>query len=247
MSIANFISRVPRGRTFSVRMALAYLLLAPLVLNGCGSLLPKAGDERDYFVIDDDSTAPQGAPKAPSVDIVVRDARANRFINSHKIIFSSDPTTRGYYQLAQWVEPPPKRVSSILVSKLERCGAFRSVTNANNATFARFQLNPEVTDYYHDIHDEPGIARVAIDVELVNLENRTLIAKKKFEKAVPVEEYSARGAVSGMNAAANQALNDIVYWAADEAHKLGHSSGLGQASPGALEVSPSEDALDGGE
>jgi ABC-type uncharacterized transport system auxiliary subunit len=196
---------------------LLMMLIACAVLGGCGPLFGGARADKEFFVLNDDGYTPKALSSLDPLVLLVRDTKANRFVNSHKIIFAEAPEKRGYYQFAQWVEPPTDRVTLLIVERFERVGVFRSVSRIASSTLGDFQLNTEILEFYHDISRTPGFVRITLSAELVNLVDRKEVVQKKFTCDVPVEVYNAEGAVRAFTIGTNRLLNELVSWTADAA------------------------------
>jgi len=194
--------------------------LTMLFTVSCGPLFPSGGGEKDYFVLIDDESAPKPLSRRWKYRILVRDAKGNRFISSHKIVFSDDPAKRGYYQLAQWVEPPTKQFTSLLLERLERAKLFLTASRLASSALADLQLNSEIEEFYHDTSERPGKVRVRVSAELIDLKKRLPLDKKEFSRILEVSDYSAEGAVTGFSEAINQILNELVEWTNRGAERL---------------------------
>ena len=191
---------------------LILLTLLILFAEGCGPIIAPLSDDMSYYVITDDGTMPQSELGSYSLTLLVRDTKANAFVNSRKIIFSETARTRGYYQFAQWVEPPPGAFTELLLERLNESKMFTSVTRIANSAIGDMQLNTELAEFYHDISKRPGYARVKVRVELVDLHSRAVISQRDFEKNTEVSSYDAEGAVQGLTQAVNEIVNEIVAW-----------------------------------
>ena len=188
-------------------------IVFPILLASCGPLMNFNSDEKAYFVITDDGTLPKDSLTNSGLRVLVRDTKANGFVNSRKIIFSENPATQAYYQFAQWVEPPTDRVTLLIVQRLERAGLFTSVSRLAGSALGDIQLSAELTDFYHDLSaGGKGVVRLRLNCELINLRDHTVLQSREFAKIIPVEDYSARGAVQAFSVAVNEVLNELVQW-----------------------------------
>ena len=189
-------------------------------VSGCGPLIPSNGGQKDFFVLTDSGNQQEPASRRWKFRMLVRDAKANRFINSHKIVFSSDPSKRGFYRLAQWVEPPTKQLTSLLIERLEGAKLFLTVSRLASSAIGDIQLNTEIEQFYHDTSSRPGHVRVRVSVELIDLKRRLPIGKKEFARTLKVGEYSVEGAVAGFSDAVSQILGEVIQWTAGRAEHL---------------------------
>ena len=189
------------------------LISGTCALLACGPLIPAPQDTTTYFVIDElEPTKPTTATAPSNAELLVRETQTSRFLNSNKIVFSDDPTKRGYYQLAKWVESPARRISTLLINRLEATAVFSSVAKLGSAALGNYQLNSELSEFYHDIEDRPGRGVIEISVEVLDLKKRNVINRKRFKKALDVKSYNVSGAVDALTLASNQILDEIVAW-----------------------------------
>ena len=202
--------------------SLLTLLLLALGPSGCGSLLPKDGSDRAFFVLSDEARADKGAASKLDGDarleakrLLVRNTKANGFINSHKIIFGENPRTRGFYQLASWVEPPPERFTLLMMERFEEADLFASVSRLASSTLGDYQINTEITEFYHDISGKPGKIHIRVAAELIDLGRRVVLSSRSFTAVVPAKSYDVEGAVSGFNQATSQVLDEIFQWTSE--------------------------------
>ncbi|HQH25977.1 MAG TPA: ABC-type transport auxiliary lipoprotein family protein [Oligoflexia bacterium] len=200
---------------------LLLVVITAMVAAGCGPLLGVKKAEESYYVLTDNERIPDERLPASRARLLVSDTKANPFINSQRIIFSEDPSRRGYYQLAKWVESPAKRFTLLLIQRFIRAGVFASVSSVGGATLGDLQVNTEVTEFYHNIRTMPGKIVISVNAELVDLIHRVSIKSQLFELEVPVKDYSAEGAVSAFSQGVNVLLDRIVVWAAKNAPETG--------------------------
>ena len=198
---------------------LLLICIVVISVGSCGPLIPPSEVEQSFYVINDDRSSPSEKVLRQNMTLLVREAKGNRFVNSHKILFSEDAYSRGFYQLAQWVEPPTERITSMLIDRIHRAKAFTTVSRLTSSTLGDVQLNMELYEFYHDISSRPGNVRVSIGAELISTTERSVLGEKKFERVVPVTIYSAKGALDGFTVAVNDVLNDIVVWSTTVASK----------------------------
>lgn len=190
----------------------ALTLIAP---SGCGPLLGAQRADQSFFVLIDDGKVSEQTFNRYPLHLLIRDTKANSFINSHKIIFSEETSTRGYYQFARWVEPPPDRFTLLLIDRLERAEIFNTVSRLASSSLGDIQLNTEITEFYHNIDSMPGEVVIRVNAEVLNLGNRKKVLKKNFSKKIEVESYSASGAVDAFSIAVNQLLDEMLTWVSE--------------------------------
>lgn len=196
-----------------MKRALALLLI--LLTTACSLGLPKEGDVRTYYVLQDEQLGEaEPADERFPLNLIVRDVISSSFVSSQRMVFGQDANTRGYYRFAFWVEAPTRALSSIIATRLQATEMFNSVVREGSGTLGDVQLNADLMQFYHDVSAQPGSVKMQLRVELVDLRRREVIGAKMFRVSVPVESYDAEGAADAFNAAVTQVVNDLVGWVA---------------------------------
>ncbi|MEW6133807.1 MAG: ABC-type transport auxiliary lipoprotein family protein [Pseudomonadota bacterium] len=199
---------------------LVWLSLA-LALSGCVSF--GFGGEEDapaivYYVMEDAGRT--GAESAPSpYTLLLADTTAGAFYDTDGMAFSGRAGTRGYYQYARWSERSSKRFSDLLLGRLEREKIFAAVMQSGSSVRGDWLLMTDILDLHHDAAERPGVVRMELRAELVDLKTRRLLARKNFVQTVAVDSYDAVGAHKAFNQAATLMLNDIADWLKELAGK----------------------------
>jgi cholesterol transport system auxiliary component len=192
----------------AVRVAVAGVLVA--ALSGCLSLGPQ--EPQRYFVLEPSVASAAPARTARAATLLVMPTTAFNFYEIEYIAFSRAPGARAYYQFHSWTERPGRRVSELLVKRLERDGSFKAVAAATAGVHGNYVLNTHLTDFYHDAAAAPGSARVVLTAELVDSVRRVLLARRTFDRSAPAAAYDAAGAVLGFNQAVTAILEDVSAW-----------------------------------
>lgn len=204
-----------------LRAAKQLLLLATIIsllfVGGCSFSLGAGVGQRSYYVLNElPSTIKVNTTVAGH--IAVRRSAANRFIDSHKILFTDNPAILQFYQLASWVDTPAEYLTGIVSRKLERSGCFSSVLRAGQGT-TDFVLETEILDFYHDTSDRPGMAVVRIGAVLLDSAKGSVVAKSEFAKTVELSTFDAAGAVLGLQQALNLVVDEMIVWIAQSAER----------------------------
>jgi len=192
---------------------IARALLAGAILTligGCVSLGEQA--PRRHFVLEPRFDTPERSANPRSASLLVAPTSASAFYETTEIAYSRAAGERAYYTQSSWTERPSRRVSELLVARLQAGGAFKAVAQAGSGVQGDIVLNTHLAAFYHDAASPPGHVRVAIVAELIDVSGRALLARNAFEASAMVPTHDATGAVAAFNQATATILGEIVRW-----------------------------------
>lgn len=182
------------------------------LLTGCGLFISSGGRATRYFVLDIRPCSVDESAEPIAKGVLVNDPVSSAFLNSQRVIFSATPETRGAYQFAAWVDPPPKRLGSLIVNRLECSRLFQSVLKNPAYANADLALQTELIDFHHDTSSEPGQAVVKLQAELYDLSSRKVLGSKEISASAPVASFDIDGAVPALSKASSQVLDELTDW-----------------------------------
>jgi cholesterol transport system auxiliary component len=197
-----------------MRKGLPLLALA-VALGGCVNF----GDRPDtpgvvYYVLSD--TAPVAPPtplRADAPTLLVLDTTTGSFYDTDQLVFSRSADTRGQYQFARWTERPGKRFADLMRARLDRLGSYQ-VASAGGYVRGDLLLDTELVEFYHDAASDPGLVRLVLRAELVDLKRRNLLGRRVFEQQVTLGRYDAAGAAAASSIAVSRTLDELAAWLA---------------------------------
>lgn len=192
----------------SIRIAIAVAAIAALA--SCASFGPQ--EPQRYYVLDalPAKAGPVRTPRAST--LLVAPTTASSFYETQEIVYSRAPGVRAYYQLHAWTERPARRITELLVTRLEREGLFKTVAAAVSGVQGSLVLNTHLVEFYHDAADPPGSVKVTITAELMDPALRVLLARRTFDRSARAATYDAAGAVHALSGAVTAILDDIASW-----------------------------------
>lgn len=188
-----------------------------VVAAGC---LPSGGTreaQRFYILEAPESKTPAAVVPRPATLVVPPTGTAN-FYDTQDLVFSRSPGTRAYYQFNSWTERPGRAVHDLLVSRLERSGAFKSVVATDRPVANGLVLRTELEEIYHDAISSPGESRIVLVAELFDSSRNASLGRRSFSQAAPAASYDAQGAVQGFRQALGALLDEVVGWAIEQSN-----------------------------
>ena len=132
--------------------------------------------------------------------------------------YSRAPQQRSLYQYATWADRPSHRIVQLLARRIESRGLFASVAELGHGVSGDLLLNVSIEELVHDTAATRG--RLQLAAELIDRSGRTLIARRRFEAAVPTSQENARGAVEALSRALTTVLDDVMPWLEQTAAQL---------------------------
>lgn len=195
--------------TQAARFALAGAI--SLALAACVSLGQQA-PQRHYVLEAAAGNKPNKPAAVRDATLIVAPMTASTFYDTPEIVYSRAPGERAHYQLSTWTERPSRRITDMLVARLERAGSFRTVAYASSGVQGSVVLNTHLAAFYHDAATAPGQVKAAVVAELIDPVRRTLLARRKFERSASAPAHDAAGAVAAFNEATASLLDEITAW-----------------------------------
>ena len=182
-----------------------------LVLAACASGADHA--QRHYTLVAPIAATPVARNTALRDGVLlVAPVAAAPFYDGLEIAFSTAPGMRGRYQFSHWTEPPAESVYTALASGLARAQLFGTVATPAPGVKADWLLSVRLVEIYHDAKRPPGVARLTLDVEFVDLRRHAVVARRTFTACENAPTHDAGGAVAGARAAVASAVGDVVAW-----------------------------------
>ena len=197
--------------------ALALPAGAPLLalLGACAS-----GDaaRRDFQLLTDADAAAAPPPRAAPLDrVLLLDlAAAPTLYASTRMVYSADGVSRSYFQFAQWSERPSHSLLRLAEARLASTRYFRAVASSSAGVRGDLLLTLRLEDLYLDDSRQPQ-ARLAFGATLIDWRQRRLIARRGFDKAIPVSGPDAAGLAAAAGQAVGLLLGELVMWVARSA------------------------------
>lgn len=193
-------------------MTRAVLLLAPVLLGGCISLLPEPPPPPRIFVLEAGDVA---RAQAGPVDAVVAVATPS----GERSILGSELGWRTGDELAfvaqtQWSSRADTALQSLVVDTLVREQRFHAAVRSGEAR-ADYEVRWEVLDF--EVDSVAMRARFVADVKLIDTRTRRIMAQNIISAEAPVADRSASVAAQALAAAARSGAGQISVFAADAA------------------------------
>jgi len=204
-----------------ILFATTRLLLLPLLLTlgACGSLLPKPAPPPAFFALNAVANRPAVAvavaTSAPT--LIVNPPQAAAGFDSARIIYVRQPHQLQYFAQSEWVDTPARMLAPLLVTALQRGGAFKAVVSSPSAAAGELRLDTEIVRLQQDLDAAGGSAvRFTLRATLVDNLTRKVRGTREFEASVAASADAYAGVVAA-NSAVQTVLSQVADFAAASA------------------------------
>lgn len=194
-----------------------------LLLAGCSLISPVARPEPDAFLLRLDgggegvasggqAAEAQGKKPTGARVLLEQDGSAPAGGTS-RILFVSKKGTLGSYQFAQWAEPPANVFQRVLFDRLRSGGSIADVSTSSGLIAADRLVRFRIDQFWLDSSVESSpVARVAIELSVIDLDRRQTVGLQSFSEAVPVGDPSAEATVRALTEAGGRVVERAVEW-----------------------------------
>jgi len=206
-------------------------LLGALALAGCSALAPTTTPPPSFYTLElardgtvSASPAPAGSGSAPV--LIVRPPHAAAGYDSQRIVYQREVHKLEYFAHSEWVDTPARMLTPLLVTALERSGAFRAVALTPSSAAGDIRLDTEVLRLQHDFTTRPSRVRFALRATLVEERTRLVLAWREFEAEAPAGSDDPAGGVAAANLAVQSALANLAAFCAEAAKQARPAAGV---------------------
>jgi cholesterol transport system auxiliary component len=197
-----------------VLRALALGALLAAALAGCAGLPGTgAGAEVQTFVLSPrQASAPAVAGNGPV--LVVSPPQAQPGYDTPRMVYTKRVHELEYFAHSQWADVPTAMLGPVLVNALSASGRFRAVMGGPANVSGDLRLDIEIVSLQQEFDTTPSHARVSLRAQLIDLENRDVLATRTFEAVQAAPSEDPYGGVVAINQALEQLLDQLVRFCA---------------------------------
>ena len=187
--------------------------LLPL-LASCGGLLPKPPDRKLYRLV----PALDAVKRGPRVNVTLLIATPSSLagIDSKRIALPPSAVSLDYFADAEWIDRPSFLLREAIVDGFEKSRSFAGVSTEGLGLNADFVLDVEIRDFsaIYDSPNAPPRVRVQLDVEIVTMRGRSIVAETSLSREVTAQGNDVPAVVMAFNQAVGNIVADLAMWTA---------------------------------
>jgi cholesterol transport system auxiliary component len=195
----------------------AAALATAFAASACQGLIPGASrDPPRLYELTPKSTFDPTLPRVRS-QLVVESPDSASGLQTSRIAVKQKPTTLDYYARSEWTDLAPRLVQTKLIESFENSGKIVSVGREGSGLRSDYILKSELRHFEAQLYDsEKPLIRVVVNVKLVRMPAREIVANRSFERTQKVDAADIDKLVEGFDEALGGVLKRIVEWSIRE-------------------------------
>ena len=175
------------------------------MLAGCAGLRPPETADLSIYVLDARPAVDTRVPQRNAV-LAVGTPRAWPGFDTPRIAYVRQPYELDYFATGRWADAPARMLGPLIVHALEHGGGFHAVVHSVSMVASDVRLDTELVRLQHEFLGGPSRVRIELRAQLIDMNDRRVIAARDFEETEPA---AADNVYSGV-AAANRALERVL-------------------------------------
>lgn len=210
MKATNKLSVAHVCRLFAVGLSL-------VAVCACSALRPTVTPPPAFYSLDSTRGAAPAAAPAAAPTLIINPPSAAAGFDSPRIIYVRETHKLEYFAHSEWVDPPARMLTQLLVAAMESTGAFRAVVLTPSAAAGDLRLDTEIIRLQHEFQTQPSRVRFTLRAYLVDDKTRRVLAWREFDAAVPATSENPYGGVVAANRAVQTVLENLSAFCAEAA------------------------------
>jgi len=203
-------------------LALAFALV--FALTGCVELPGSKTKPPRLYVLSPKSTF---SDKIPAVkwQLLVDTPVAPAGLSTARIAMQDSPYELRYFQDANWTDFAPQMVQALIIESFENSKRIVSVGRDQIGMRSDFQLKTELREFQAEYDrrmppdttslgpkEAPPWARVRINVKLVRMPQREIVATQTFDRRIQANTNTMADIIEAFDSALGKVLKSVVSW-----------------------------------
>jgi len=200
------------------RLVTTGLILA--LVSGCSALQPKATPHPAFYSLDSGRTETPGNVTSPQIlppsalTLIVNPPHAASGFDSQRILYVRTDHQLEYFAHSEWVDTPARMLAPLIVSAVERSGAYRAVVLTPSAAAGDLRLDSEIVRLQHEFGSQPSRVRFTLRAYLVDNSTRRVLAWREFDITESSLSEDPYGGVIAANRAVQKVLQQLAEFCA---------------------------------
>jgi len=189
-------------------MKIVFIFIA-LILVGCGGF--KELEPMNYYTINSSYNL-STKHKYPNKTLKVSYPLALNRVLAYDMNFEYIGGLKGSYQNSQWREPLNKLIRANIINTLNSAKVFKATIPVESTVMEDYRLEITVNKFKNVIENNISYAVVDMDISLVNMDNLSIVKRKKFKYKESSNSLNAKGYVDAVNRVFKKLDKELIDW-----------------------------------
>jgi len=135
-------------------------------------------------------------------------------LDTRRIALSHSPVSLDYFADGEWTDPAPRLVQTALLESFENSHTVTALDRETIGLSADYVLKSELRHFEaaYEAPDAPPQVWVVINVRLVKMPERRIVAEQSFEARYPAAGNNIRDIVLAFDEALGKVMKETVTW-----------------------------------
>ncbi len=201
-------------RALTRRRLLRTALTLPLaaLATACELAVPGQGPPPVLYRLTPKSTFSEDLPRV-DWQLILEVPVADAGLNTTRVALLQTPTQLEYYARSSWTDRAPLMVQTLMIESFENSGRIVAVGRESVGLRADFILKTELREFQAEYHgaEKPNV-RVGINVKVVEMPRRTIVASRSFAAEAKAEADTMTEIIAAFDVALGKVLKHLVEW-----------------------------------
>jgi cholesterol transport system auxiliary component len=186
---------------------------AALSVTGCTGFLPGSGEGPQLYVLTPKTTFSPDLPRA-NWQLLVDVPLAPAELDSDRIVLQHSSYTIDRFANSAWPDRAPVMVQTLLVESFESTGKITAIGRESVGLRADYVLKPELRKFtaVYDTAVGGPLASVILNVRLVKMPERAIIAQNTFDARARAERNEMDAIIAAFDEALGKILKRTIEW-----------------------------------
>lgn len=180
-------------------------------LGACSVLSPSKTPPPSFYLLERPSevSGPVVPVPASAPTLIINPSHAAAGYDSQRMVYVRKPHTLEYYAHSEWVDPPSRMLTPLLLAALGQDAVFRAIVPTPSAATGELRLDTEIVRLQHEFLSQPSRVRFTLRAYLIDDKTRRVLAWREFDGMVAAASEDPYGGVVAANRAVQAVLHDL--------------------------------------
>ena len=190
-----------------------FILMLPL-MAGCTALLSKQPQQTTYYSLERAQSKPQ--TDQPSINtnyrlptLIINIPKAAAGFDTQRMMYTRARHQLEYFARNEWIDTPAQMLQPLMISAIEKTGAFNAVLAKQSVVASDLRLESEVIKLVQNFNTKPSHVQFTLRATMIDSVTNKVIALREFDERVDAKSDNPIGGVLAANVAVNLALSKL--------------------------------------